>query len=92
VTAQEIETFLREHIRVMYLPGGSRHGLGDEENLFESGVLDSAGLVTFIGEIERHYGISIPDEDLLPENFASIAAMARYIRSQDRIHGPSNTD
>ena len=92
MTAQEIETFLREHIRKMYLPGGSLYELGDDENFFESGVLDSAGLVTFIGEIERQYRFSIPDEDLLPENFASIAAMARYVRSKERSQRLSNAD
>ena len=79
---QSIETFLRDHIREVYLPSDSSHELGDDDNLFESGVLDSAGLVTFIGDIERQYGISIPDEELLPENFQSIAAMANYIRVQ----------
>lgn len=78
----DIEAALRTHIREVYLPAGSTVHLDDAENLFESGIMDSAGLISFVGVIERDYNLSIPDEDLLPEHFQSIGAIAAYIRSR----------
>lgn len=53
-----------------------------DENLFDAGIVDSAGLVSFIAFVEREYDITIPDEDLLPENFNSIVRIAGYIDSR----------
>jgi acyl carrier protein len=78
---RDIESALHRRIRG-YLPKNSAGDLDDLQDLFESGILDSAGLVSFTAEIEREFQISIRDEDLLPENFQSIAAMAAYIRSR----------
>lgn len=83
---RDIEAALHRRIRG-YLPKVSADGQDDSQNLFESGVLDSAGLVSFIGEIEDEFQVTVPDEDLLPENFQSIAAMAAYIRSRRNGRG-----
>jgi len=83
---RDIESALHSRIRD-YLPKNSAGDLDDSQDLFESGILDSAGLVSFTTEIEREFQISIRDEDLLPENFQSIAAMAAYIRSRQNGRG-----
>lgn len=83
---RDIESALHRRIRG-YLPKNSAGDLDDLQDLFESGILDSAGLVSFTAEIEREFQISIRDEDLLPENFQSIAAMAAYIRSRRNGRG-----
>jgi acyl carrier protein len=83
---RDIESALHSRIRD-YLPKNSAGALDDSQDLFESGILDSAGIVSFTTEIEREFQISIRDEDLLPENFQSIAAMAAYIRSRQNGRG-----
>ena len=70
--------FLKEHC----LPQRIEYRLKHEDNLFYTGVLDSAGLLHFVGYIEQKFDFSIPDEDLIPENFLSIASIANYIRSR----------
>jgi acyl carrier protein len=72
--------FLKEHC----LPQRTKYHLKHEDNLFNTGVLDSAGLLHFVGYIEQNFNFSIPDEDLIPENFLSIASIANYIRSRIR--------
>ena len=32
--------------------------------------------------VEERFGISVPDDDFLPENFASVAAAATYIEQR----------
>ncbi len=52
-----------------------------DTNLFEAGIVDSAGLLSFICFIEKEFGLTVPDEDLLPENFVTVSLIASYIRS-----------
>jgi acyl carrier protein len=76
---QEIETILWKYIRDNFLPRHAEAKLGSAENLFDCGILDSAGLISFIVYLEKKFGLTIPDEELLPENFASLEAISSYL-------------
>jgi acyl carrier protein len=80
----EIESALIAYIREECLPKNERVQLDLNDNLFDRGIVDSAGLISFIGFVEREFGLTIPDEDLLPQNFATINAIAGYIRSHQK--------
>jgi acyl carrier protein len=55
--------------------------IGPEESLFESGVLDSFALPDMIGALEKEFSIRIPDSDLTPRKFDSIARIEAYIEA-----------
>lgn len=57
----------------------------ETESLFETGVLDSFGLLDFVVFIEEELSIQIPDEDLVEGNFHTIANIRAYLG--DRIGG-----
>lgn len=46
-----------------------------EEDLISTGVLDSLDIVTLITEINATFDVSIPAEEVVPENFASAEAL-----------------
>jgi len=50
-----------------------------EESLFESGVLDSFALPDMVSALEKEFGITVPDSDLNPRKFDSLARIADYI-------------
>ena len=50
-----------------------------EESLFESGVLDSFALPDMIGELEKEFHLKVPDADLTPRKFDSLARIADYL-------------
>ena len=50
-----------------------------EDDLIGNGVLDSLDIVTLITEINAEFDISIPAEEILPENFNSAAAIYALI-------------
>lgn len=50
-----------------------------DESLFESGVLDSFALPDMVSELEKEFGIKVPDSDLNPRKFDSLARIADYI-------------
>ena len=54
----------------------------DEESLFESGLLDSFALPDLVSDLEREFGIKIPDSDLNPRKFESIVRIQTYIESR----------
>ena len=57
----------------------------ETKSLFESGVLDSFGLLEFVGFIEEELHMQIPAEDLLAGNFETIAKVRAYI--SDHMEG-----
>jgi len=51
----------------------------DDESLFESGLLDSFALPDLVAAIEEEFGLKIPDSDLNPRKFDSVARMDEYL-------------
>lgn len=49
------------------------------EELVDDGILDSLVIVGVISTITMEYGITIPYEDIIPENFNSLDAMAALV-------------
>lgn len=87
----DVETIILAFIREHCLPQRMQTTLGIEDHLFETGTIDSAGLIHLIGYIEDRFGIAIPDEDLLPEKFTTVAAMGDYVRARLRETAPVTT-
>ena len=54
-----------------------------EEGLVDEGILDSLDIVTLITEINDAFDISIPAEEIIPENFNSAAAIWSLIEKLD---------
>lgn len=80
-----VEATLVAYIRNECLSRNTTIDLAYTTNLFDAGIVDSAGLISFIAFIEKKFGLNIPDEDLLPENFVSITSIADYIRTHQRV-------
>jgi D-alanine--poly(phosphoribitol) ligase subunit 2 len=55
---------------------------GPEESLFDSGMMDSFALPDMISALEEQFGITIPDSDLNPRKFDSIARIEAYLDSR----------
>ncbi len=56
-----------------------------EEDLIGDGILDSLDIVTLITEINSVFDVSIPAEEILPENFCSAEAIYALIERLDEI-------
>lgn len=54
-----------------------------EEGLVDDGILDSLDIVTLITEINDAFDISIPAEEIVPENFNSASAIWALIEKLD---------
>ena len=53
-----------------------------DESLFESGMLDSFSLTDLVSALEAEFSIRVPDADLTPRKFESIARIQAYLESR----------
>jgi acyl carrier protein len=53
-----------------------------DESLFDSGLLDSFALPEMVSALEAEFGIQVPDSDLTPRKFESIASITRYVQNR----------
>jgi acyl carrier protein len=58
---------------------GSPTTLSSDYRLIDNDVLDSMGIFEMISFVEDHFGIQVEDDDLVPENFETISAIARLV-------------
>ena len=73
---------MRDEIRQYLMANPATHNISefaDDDSLLESGVIDSLTMVDLITHLETTYGISIDEDDMVPENFDSIDAIACYV-------------
>ena len=54
-----------------------------DESLFDAGVLDSFTLPDLVTGLEGEFGVKIPDRDLVPERFDSVAKIEAYLDSKE---------
>ncbi len=69
------EQTLIEFVQCELARGKEVKGLRLDDNLIDSGILDSLGIMKLILFLEEKFGIKITDEDLSPENFGTIQAI-----------------
>ena len=55
------------------------------EGLVDNGILDSLDIVTLITDINDAFDVSIPAEEILPENFNSAKALWELIERLDTV-------
>jgi acyl carrier protein len=53
--------------------------LNEDEDLLSAGILDSLAILQLVAYIEDQFGIKVPDEDVVFENFQSINALTAYL-------------
>jgi acyl carrier protein len=69
-----VKTFIEEEIL-----NGQKEKFDEKMDLIEKGAIDSMSLLRLISFIEQNCQISVPDEDMLPENFRSLAAIRSFV-------------
>ena len=54
-------------------------------DLVDEGILDSLDIVTLVTEIDAEFDVTIPAEEIVPENFNSAEALMALIERLDEI-------
>jgi acyl carrier protein len=54
-------------------------GLGDDTSFLERGIVDSTGVLEVVGFLEGELGVPVADEELVPQNLDSVAAISAFV-------------
>ena len=60
-------------------PLARKRSVANGDNLLESGIIDSLGVLELVTFFEQEFSVAAADEDLTPENFQNIECMARFV-------------
>jgi acyl carrier protein len=78
--ARPIRTFIVERLA----PATGRTHLDDDDDLIDSGVVDSLGIFQLVAFLEEKFGVVIADSEITPDNFATIARIERLVAERGR--------
>lgn len=73
--ASRIEAFVRSQFEI----DPDDDGFDRTVDLFELGYVDSVGFAEMLAFFTEEFGVDIPEDDLLSEEFMSIDGMARIV-------------
>ena len=65
---------------------GRPDDLGNDTPLLERGILDSLGILNLVSFIEDEWGVTVEDEELIPEHFGTISRIAQLIETKAPVH------
>ncbi len=82
---EQIRIFILEHI-----PKARQLDVQNEDQLIETGLLDSLGILDVVSYLEEEFGITVSDEELTPDHFQSILSMTTYVQMKKKSVPISN--
>ena len=71
---------LRGYIFDNFLFTEDENALKNDDSFMEKGIIDSTGILEVITFIEEDFGITVKDEELIPENLDSINKLSAFIQ------------
>ena len=75
----EVKSEIRSFVVENFLYGQDDGNLGDDVSFLEKGIIDSTGVLELVSFIEENYGIAVLDEELIPDNFDSLAKLSAFV-------------
>jgi len=77
----DIRAQVRQFITTnFYMPPDAK--LEDQDSLLDSGLVDSTGVLEIVLFIEEKLGVTVTDQEILPENLDSIARIAAFVEQR----------
>jgi len=80
VIAKDIEGFLLAEI----LADFGKQAIDPDADLIEQRVIDSLTILKLVAFLEESCGITVLDEDIVPENFSTVNSLVRFVEQKRR--------
>jgi acyl carrier protein len=78
----EIVKAIRQFILENYLFTDDDAALDDEVSFLESGLLDSTGMMELVMFMEDSFGVTVSDDEMIPDNLDSVVKAAAFASSK----------
>jgi acyl carrier protein len=79
---QQIEQEVRQFVIENFVFGNDSNHFSNDDSFLEKGLVDSMGILTLVEFVSEKFAISVPDEDLIPEHWDSVARIGAYVQSR----------
>ena len=86
---EQISIALKQFILEKF-PLARKRGIDHDTFLLQSGIVDSLGILELVAFIENEFGITVSDDELMPENFQNIAMMTSFVAGKAASDNVSN--
>lgn len=80
-----LREILRGFILENFLFTDDLSAVGYGDSLLGKGIVDSTGMLEVILFIEERFGVTIRDEEMIPENLDSIDRLVAFIKSRRQV-------
>ena len=57
----------------------NKRSFAPDEDLISAGIVDSMGILKLATFLEDKFGIKLTDEDIVPDNFRTLACLQKFI-------------
>ena len=61
---------------------GDGQVLKEDTSFMQEGIIDSTGILELVFFLEETFGISVEDDELVPENFDSLERIVKYLEAK----------
>lgn len=83
--ADSLRDRIQEFILENYLFTSDTSALGLEDSLLDRGIVDSTGMLEIVMFIEEQLGVTVKDEEMIPENLDSVNRIAAFVESKRKL-------
>ncbi len=75
--AQQISTFITDNLLL-----GRTVDLAGTSSLLDAGVIDSTGVLELVQFLEETWGLSVKDDEMVPENLDSLVRLESFVKKK----------
>lgn len=80
IETQNIEQPIRAFIASNLLFSSDGFPYADDASFLREGIIDSLGVVELVAFVQKQYGITVAQSEVIPDNFDSVAKLAAFVR------------
>ena len=76
----DINASVRKFINDNFLFREGIEAIADDASFLDAGIIDSTGVLELVSYLEDTWGITVADDEMVPENFDSIRGLVAYLQ------------
>jgi acyl carrier protein len=78
---------IRNFVLQNFLFSDDESALSDHDSMIKKGIVDSTGILELISYLEETFGITVVEDEMVPANFESIAAITAFLSRKQAARG-----
>ncbi len=78
----DYSTQIRDYVAKNLLFSDSGFNYDDDASFLDEGIIDSLGIIELVTFVEKQFGVSVADHELVPDNFDSVKKLDTFIRQK----------